>query len=235
MRKFEGFPPGKVRHTAIPAPFFTELLPAIDHLGELKLTLYVFWRLDRMEGNFRYLWKNDFLADERLMEALAASGQPADEVLEEALQRATARGSLLAVKVQVKGKQDTAYFLNTERGRTAVLAIQRGHWQPTREPQPGSELAPEPPNIYQLYEAHIGPLTPLIAETLLEAEETYPPTWVEEAFRIAVENNVRRWRYIEAILRSWQEEGRDERGVRGDSEKDRRRYVRGKFSEYVEH
>jgi hypothetical protein len=45
---------------------------------------------------------------------------------------------------------------------------------------------------------------------------------------------VRRWRYVEAILRSWQEEGRDDPN-RGDSPKDRRRYVEGKYADFIEH
>jgi DNA replication protein len=50
---------------------------------------------------------------------------------------------------------------------------------------------------------------------------------VQDAFRIAVENNKRNWRYIQAILRRFQEKGRHERGQqdRRDTEKDRRRYA----------
>ena len=47
----------------------------------------------------------------------------------------------------------------------------------------------------------------MIADTLREAEKIYPPEWVEEAMKIAVQNNIRRWRYVEAILKSWKEEG----------------------------
>ena len=36
---FAGFPSGKMHLTRIPAQFFSELLPQIDHLGELKVTL----------------------------------------------------------------------------------------------------------------------------------------------------------------------------------------------------
>ena len=43
MKGFTGFPAGKQRLTAIPNLFFSELLPAIDHLAELKVTLYAFW------------------------------------------------------------------------------------------------------------------------------------------------------------------------------------------------
>ncbi|MGI6380667.1 MAG: DnaD domain protein [Anaerolineae bacterium] len=42
-------------------------------------------------------------------------------------------------------------------------------------------------------------LQPLIAEQLQQAEADYPPEWIEDAFRIAVESNVRNWRYIAAI------------------------------------
>ena len=55
MPQFAGFPSGKVRSTPVPAPFFTELLPQIDHLGEMKVTLYALWFLDQQEGKIRYL------------------------------------------------------------------------------------------------------------------------------------------------------------------------------------
>jgi DNA replication protein DnaD len=67
-----------------------------------------------------------------------------------------------------------------------------------------------------------------------DAEETYPAQWIEDAFRLAVENNVRRWNYVQAICR-WQEGGRDDRKDRRDTEKDRRRYVEGEFSDFIEH
>jgi DNA replication protein DnaD len=40
-----------------------------------------------------------------------------------------------------------------------------------------------------------------------------------------VENNARKWRYVEAILERWQEKGRDEQEDRRDSEKARRKYA----------
>jgi DnaD/phage-associated family protein len=65
----------------------------------------------------------------------------------------------------------------------------------------------------------------MIAETLREAEQTYPMAWIEEAIRLAVEHNKRSWRYAAAILERWQQEGRDEREDRRDSEAARRRYA----------
>ena len=35
MKGFAGFPPGRLRTTPVPNLFFADLLPAIDHLGEL--------------------------------------------------------------------------------------------------------------------------------------------------------------------------------------------------------
>jgi DNA replication protein len=218
MPVFHGFPAGKIRMTPIPAPFFSELLPEIDSLSEMKVTLYAFWFLDRMEAPVRYLAYADFSGDERLMQGMT----PAD--LDTALERACTRGTLLKAVIPHTADERAIYFLNTARGRAAVQAIQNGDWQPELEPHPPLLLESERPNIYRLYEENIGPLTPLVADMLRDAEQTYRQEWIEEAITIAVQNNKRNWKYVEAILRSWQEEGRN--GVnRRDAEKDRRRYL----------
>ncbi len=64
------------------------------------------------------------------------------------------------------------------------------------------------PNIFPLYEQNIGLLPPLVAEELREAGERYPAEWVEEAFRLATQQNKRKWSYIRAILRRWETEGK---------------------------
>jgi DNA replication protein len=236
MKKFRGFPEGKVHLTPIPAMFFRELLSEINHLGELKVCLYLFWRLDRMEGAFRYLRREDFAADERLMLGLADSPELATAALDEALEQAVARGVMIRASLMTNQKQDNFYFLNSPRGRAAAQALQKGEWQPGSGVPGGlAELAAERPNIFRLYEENFGPLTPMIAEALGEAEDRFPATWIEEAMQIAVEKNVRNWRYVAAILERWQSEGRDERKDRQDSEEDRRRYVEGRYSDFIEH
>lgn len=225
MNAFPGFPEGKVRLTPIPAPFFNELLPEIDHLGELKLTVYIFWRLDHLEGTFRYLRWTDLAGDARFMAGMGATPTEAEQMLKEALDRAIERGTLLRAVIDQEHGQEDLYFLNSPKGRAAVQGIARGEWRPSGQAQMPVELGMERPNIFRLYEEHIGPLTPMIAESLREAEETYPYQWIEDAVRTAVENNKRSWRYTEAILRRWQEKGRDERKDRRDTEKDRRRYA----------
>jgi DnaD/phage-associated family protein len=232
---FKGFSSGKVHLTPIPGKFFSELLPTIDHLGELKLTLYFFWRLERMVGDFRYLRRSDFAQDELFMQGLSPEPAEAQAFLDEAMQRAVRRGTLLAAQAPGEESSENLYFLNSPKGRAAVEAIQQGQWRPTGEEELPAALTPAPPNIFRLYEEHIGPLTPMIAEALGEAEDTYPASWIEEAFRIAVERNARNWRYIEAILKRWQEEGRHAQEDRRDTEKAGRKYIEGEFSDYIKH
>ncbi len=234
MSPFNGFPAGKTHLTPLPASFFSELLPEIDHLGELKVTLYAFWFLDRLEGPVRFLRSSDFSQDTRLMEGLGSSSEKAQEALKDALERAVQRGALIRVTPEGGPAQEALYFLNTPRGRAAVAALKAGEWRPEEIPHLELSLEVERPNIFRLYEQNIGPLTPMIAETLQEAEQTYPIEWIEEAIRSAVESNVRRWRYVEAILRARLERDHDQAN-RGKSEKDRRRYIQGEYGEFVEH
>ena len=65
------------------------------------------------------------------------------------------------------------------------------------------ELLPERPNLFRLYEANVGTITPMLAEELKDAEASFPHAWLEEAIQLAVEHNVRNWRYIRAILERW--------------------------------
>ena len=163
---FNGFPAGKTQLTPVPASFFSELMPEIQHLGELKLILYFFWRLDRMAGSFRFLRREDIVLDERLMASFGESQSSAEKVLDEALQRSVADQVLLQVELALDNRSDVLYFLNTPKGRAAVQAIQSGKWRPHASESDVIELADEPRNIFKLYEENIGPLTPLIAEAL---------------------------------------------------------------------
>ncbi|MEO6045043.1 MAG: DnaD domain protein, partial [Tepidiformaceae bacterium] len=73
------------------------------------------------------------------------------------------------------------------------------------------------PGIFRLYEEQIGTITPLVGDRLIEAEESYPLDWIEQAFREAAELNIRNWRYIERILKRWAEEGRANETVGRDT------------------
>lgn len=232
---FSGFQSGAGPGYPLPSQFFSELLPLIDDLDELRLTLYIFWRLHQMEGNFRYLLRDHIAAEASWLYAEPAAALDPPERLDAAIDRAVSTGTILLIDVQEAGQPQQLIFLNTPRGRAAAAGLQRGDWQLQDLPDLPAEVVQDRPGVFQLYESHIGPLTPMLAEALRDAEQTYPAEWIEDAIRIAVENNVRRWRYVEAILKSWQEQGRDERRDQRDAETDRQKYVKGEFARFIEH
>jgi DnaD/phage-associated family protein len=209
----------------VPEPVFTELIPLIDDLAELKLTLHVLWRLGRQRGKVRYLRRADLASDRVLLSGL---GDAPARALTTAIERAVERGTLLRVEAAAGETVEELYFANTPKGRAAVEAIAGGEWPDELEPAGR-------PNIFTLYEQNIGLLTPLIADELREAEETYPGDWIEEAFREAVSLNKRSWKYIRAILERWRTEGRGDEAGRRPREADRRRYIEGEYGEYIEH
>ncbi|NWF69300.1 MAG: DnaD domain protein [Chloroflexi bacterium] len=228
-RTFDGFPPGKTRHTQIPALFFSELLPQIDDLGELKVTLFCFWALHQKEGKFRFLRQHDFCADAALMSGLPLrEGQTPETSLRAALARAVARGTLL----QGTANDEALYFMNTAQGREALRQLQAGTWQPDNSGQ-AQQLLPERPNIYALYEANIGMMTPLIADWLKDAEHEYPADWLAEAIHAAVANNKRSWNYIKAILKRWQTEGRGDAQHEGVVERNGQRKIAGNIEDFI--
>jgi len=233
MKRFKGFPPGKVKFTPIPNPFFSELLPKIDHLGELKVSIYALWLLDKQSGNVRYFKEADIANDEVFMSGMGGDPQMARKSLHDSLNRAVKRGTFLRTTYLQGEEEITIYFLNSPKGRKGWQATQRGEWKPDLDTEVTIALSTEKPNIYQLYEEHIGPLSPMIADMLKDAEETYPSHWIEKAIRIALKANVRRWSYVEKILRSWQEGKDDARRPRENSEEDARKYVEGEFSDYI--
>ena len=67
MQTFPGFRAGVSRHTPLPASFFSELLPLIDDLAELQLTLCCCRALAQKDAPVRYLRLEELLADENLL------------------------------------------------------------------------------------------------------------------------------------------------------------------------
>lgn len=233
MKGFPGFPDGKLRLTPVPNLFFSDLLPIIDNLAELKVTLYAFWALVQRDGQVRYLRLADFMGDPQLMQGLGPTPTLAAEALLDALERAVVRGTFLHVNIESADGQTDLYFLNTEKGRAAVEGITRGEWRPGRVEDEPVTLLIERPNIFVLYEQNIGPLTPLIADELRDAEQTYPVRWIEEAIQEAVTNNVRKWRYVLAILERWRQEGKQDGIDSRDSQKELRRQIPDQYRDII--
>lgn len=219
MKIFTGFS-DKETFTQIPDSFFRHLLNEIVDADELKVTLYAIWRIEHMEGRVRFLRKEDFVA-------LVPDPDPV-------LEKATSRGTLIEVRKDNIPEGGTAvlYFLNSPRGRAAAESFTKGQWSPDSA-SPGGNPLPERPNIFKLYEENIGPLTPLLADALKDAEQTYPSDWVAEALEIAALNNKRNWKYAEAILRRWKEEGHAEEQDRRNTEESRGRDVSRKVEDFL--
>lgn len=234
MRTFPGFSQGSQRsRAAFPEAFFTELLPLIDDLAELQLTVYCFWALSHKEGQYRCLTDADF-RHPALSAALCAAApeQPLAESLAAALARALERGTLIQASVQMDEAGLAIYVLNTPLGRAALEQVQAGAWRPSGG---AVEILPERPNLYALYEANIGALTPMIGDALKDAEKDFPSTWIEEAIREAAELNKRSWRYIASILKRWEREGRSRDAAGRSAQPNGNEYVSGPYADFIEH
>jgi len=218
---FIGFPDTKMQPIVVPDLFFVDLLPQIDDLAELKLTLHCFWLLNEQEGDLRYVTGADLRADATLLASLNVDSDLRTPMasLEDALERSVARNTLLRLEIETEisdgDKVDLLvedwYFMNTVKGRQMVALIRQGKLSELEAAIPSeARLRVDRPNIFVMYEQNIGMMTPMIAEQLRDMEKSYPPDWTEEAFEIAVSRNKRALRYIQAILKRWETEGKDE-------------------------
>jgi hypothetical protein len=191
---FKGFT-DRETFTPVPDSFFRQLLSEIGDADELRVTLYILWRIEHMEGPFHTLGRSEILDDANFMRGMDAGA------LDSGLEKAVRRGSLL----RVEGSAGGWYFLNSPRGRAAAGAMARGDWHESARPP-----------------------------SLPPAEQTYPEEWLEEAIGEAVKRNKRNWKYVEAILKRWKEDGRHERKDKQDPVESGERYTKGAFSEYIE-
>jgi DnaD/phage-associated family protein len=239
---FAGFPPG-AQATPIPSLFFTRLLPRLAGAAQLGLALYVFYLLHRKKSYPRFFTSDELAAERDL--ALFLEGVRGDSsvtgadavdpaegrraLLEQGLRSLVEVGLLVAMRAEGPDGERDIYFLNTPTDRRAAERLRRGELKlPQWRPLPEAEPVEPSRSVYALYEQNIGPLTPLVAEELREAEELYPQEWLRPAFERAAARNKRSWRYVEAILKRWAAEGPDYAQARGDTEGAARRP--GQFS-----
>ncbi|HEY3993514.1 MAG TPA: DnaD domain protein [Ktedonobacteraceae bacterium] len=243
MTGFTGFPSGKNPYVPVPEVFFTTLLPEIEDMAELKVTLHLFWLLAQKQGNPRCVSDRELLADRVLLRGLKRQGdpRPGEERLHQGLEQAVARGTVLRIHLkllsEISGEEEVIswYFFNTARSRKIVKELQGAEMVPasllSKDEQEAQavgvgvemhasvganghqekarvQVQVEQPNIFVLYEQNIGLLTPMIASQLEDAADHYPADWIEAAFSEAVQRNKRNWKYINAILRRWETEGR---------------------------
>jgi len=235
MQEFTGFP-ARMQFTPVPNLFFSRLLPQISDMAELKTTLHILETLYHKRGYPRFVTYRELLANKSLMSSLGQITKPADELLHNALEMATKRGTILHITLDKDGKGEDIYFLNTESDKQVIAKIQSGelHLPGLKAEKQTYIETEEPSDIYTLYEQNIGMLTPMIAEELREAENLYPETWIRDAIKEAVNQSKRKWSYIAAILERWATEGKDDGTYRRDFKKtDPDKYIKGKYGHMV--
>lgn len=149
MHKFVGFDvnnraDGGQRLTGVPASFFTELMPQITNVNELKVTLYFFYLAGRKRGDPKWVGYWELEASQDLLSGLRKGGdpRPPQEHLREGLELALARGTLLRVLAASAPSEffddahgelepvDTVYttwfLLNTASNRDFIKSLESG-------------------------------------------------------------------------------------------------------------
>ena len=235
MEQFKGFP-AKMQFTPLPNLFLSRLLPQISDIIELKTTLHIFWSLYSKRGYPRFITYRELLGNTGLMSSFREGEKAPDEILRQALEMATNRGTILHMLLDRDGAPEDIYFLNTKSDRQVMAKIQDGELILSGL-KAGGEAdieTEELPDIFTLYEQNMGMLTPMIAEELREAEKLYPETWIRDAIKEAVNQNKRKWSYISAILERWSAEGRSDGTYRRDSKKTNKdKYIKQKYGHMV--
>jgi DnaD/phage-associated family protein len=190
---------------SLPDSFFTQAVPKIQDLAELKIVLYVAYLILRKPDHTQFVTYKELKA-----ESCRLSAELGEETLRQALNSAVEHGILLHSTLNINGMLEDVYSLTVD-----------SHQPPTI-------------NVFALYEQNIGMITPMIAEELKEAEKIYPPQWIEEAFKEAVTLNKRSWKYIARILERWASEGKDSGEYRRDIKKDGPdKYIKGRYGHLV--
>ncbi|MBE0430646.1 MAG: DnaD domain protein [Dehalococcoidia bacterium] len=196
---------------SLPDSFFTRVIPGTQDLAELKVVLYVCYLIGQKQAR-RGPTVSGVTYGELKSEIGRLSAGLDEEALRPALNSAVEHGALTHSTLDMGGTLEDVYGLPTPLVQNHGPAA----------------------NVFALYEQNIGMLTPMIAEELKEAEQLYPPNWIEDAFKEAVALNKRSWRYISRILERWASEGKDSGEHKRDAEKDGPdKYVKGRYGHLV--
>jgi DnaD/phage-associated family protein len=195
---------------SLPESFFTQVMPKIQDLFELKVVLYVAYLVLRKQDASTQCCEYSVTYKELKSAVCRLSPELSEETLRRALDSAVKHGTLLHSTSNINEVLQDVYSLTVD------------------------SLQPPAINIFALYEQNIGMITSTSAEELKEAEKLYPPQWIEEAFKEAVTLNKRNWKYIARILEGWTSEGKDSGEYRRSIKKvDPDKYIKGKYGHMV--
>jgi len=227
-KRFGGFQLAADPSVPVPTAFFSDVLPQLSDLAEIQVTLTLF-RLAHERGGFdQPVPEQDVVRDRPLRQSLRSEGSPRepDRRIANGLDLAVGRGTLLSFAATHGQDRQVWYYVNTVANRAQIVAMIRGAVAPPPATWKGASppsVEPERPTVFRLYEQNIGLLTPLIAERLVDALETYPTDWIGDAIAEAVTYNRRSWRYVHRILENWAVTGRGDTREAATHETHRRR------------
>ena len=148
MKPFTGFSTDRSKTVRVPEGFFEEVLPQITSVLELKVTLYLLWRLARSSRDTSappLVSLMELETDSTLRSALSVVKglRPVEEALHEGLELAVARGTVLQLWVREEptdiseGRAEQWYVLNTRENRVWVEALGKGQIDVTQTPLVG--------------------------------------------------------------------------------------------------
>lgn len=228
MSEFAGFP-SVGKGTAVPNLFFERVLPQMQSTDELLAFLWVSRLVQEQKGEARCVSRDEVWAHQAARASFEALGT-GRKGLASGLEACANAGVLLASHVRGAQHDEVVFFLNNPQSRRAIARARSGQLQIRPGTTVGHWQPQDRPDIFRLYEEHVGTVTPLVAEKLVAAQDEYPFELIEDAFREAAERNVRNWRYIERILesRAWEGSGH-ETASRHTFEEQKRRYLGGDF------
>ena len=207
--------------------FLTEVVCKIEDALQMKVLLFSIWLAEQSGDAANPLCLADFYTYPEFTGQLGSTTAEIRANLLKGLHANLDAGFLLT-EGAAEIENGFPFFLNSQRGEQALrMQGDQSSYQSNRDLHP-----PAQKGWMRLYEENIGPITPLAAEMLKDAEQEFPEEWLREAMQIAVANNVRKWKYIEAILKSWKEEGRNGRDQR-HVEEDYTKYTRGKYGKFI--
>ena len=197
-----------VRHssyTPVPDALLGEFLEGNRDSRELPCLLRTLYVIHHASASPKAVTSSTLQRDPVIRQILVQEDpQP---LLEKLLERAVIAGFLLCA-VPPSG-ESICYLLNNN---TNLGQISEKGWKLV--PHEGAtsqervESEADWPNIFLLYERHIGMITPRIAEELRDADIRYSESLVKRAFEEAIIREKRSWPYIAAILERWVKEGK---------------------------
>lgn len=100
------------------------------------------------------------------------------------------------------------FFISTDNDKVNVNDEVKDNDNPLSKSQTTKVDDKGSGDVFAHYQNNIGFLSPYIQEAIIDYLNDCPDTWLIEAINISVENGVRKWSYIKAILDRWLADGK---------------------------